>query len=408
VSSNSYVLKQSRSSRKKSILASLTAILGLTFLLHAQSRAQDDKPPTGDVPPILKIGSQAPDFNLPGIDGKMHSLKDYASSKVLVVIFNCDHCPVASMYEQRIKQLTSDYKDRGVSVVVIMGNDPKAIHLSEMGHTDLGDTLPEMKQRAEYRHFNYPYLYDGATQSVALKYGPTATPHVFIFDQQRILQYQGRIDNNYRGNPTKREARDAIDALLAGKPVEVQNTPAVGCSTKWAYKEAGASAEISKGDQKPVSVEMVSADELKALRQNSGTDKLLLVNFWATWCGPCMEEFPELQKMVRMYANRAVNIVTVSINTPDEKDFVLKFLQEQHAINRNLQFSGNDSADAVAAFGAKDWSGGVPFTALIDTKGEILYKTQGGMNALEVRRALLKNLPDDRYVGQHAYWNSTF
>jgi hypothetical protein len=121
-----------------------------------------------------------------------------------------------------------------------------------------------------------------------------------------------------------------------------------------------------------------------------------------------MEEFPELQKMVRMYANRAVNIVTVSINTPDEKDFVLKFLQEQHAINRNLQFSGNDSADAVAAFGAKDWSGGVPFTALIDTHGEILYKTQGGINALEVRRALLKNLPDDRYVGQHAYWNSTF
>jgi thiol-disulfide isomerase/thioredoxin len=312
------------------------------------------------------------------------------------------------MYEQRIKQLTADYKDRGVSVVVIMGNDPKAIHLSEMGHTDLGDTLPEMKQRAEYRHFNYPYLFDGANQSVALKYGPTATPHVFIFDRQRILQYQGRIDNNYRGNPTKREARDAIDALLAGKPVEVQSTPAVGCSTKWAYKEAGASAEISKGDQKLVSVEMISVDELKALRKNSGTDKLLLVNFWATWCGPCMEEFPELQKMVRMYANRAVNIVTVSINTPDEKDFVLKFLQEQHAINRNLQFGGSDSADAVAAFGAKDWSGGVPFTALIDTHGEILYKTQGGMNALEVRRALLKNLPDDRYVGQHAYWNSTF
>jgi thiol-disulfide isomerase/thioredoxin len=289
-----------------------------------------------------------------------------------------------------------------------MGNDPKAIHLSEMGHTDLGDSLPEMKQRAQYRHFNYPYLYDGDTQSVALKYGPTATPHVFIFDQQRILQYQGRIDNNYRGNATKREARDAIDALLAGKPVEVQNTPAVGCSTKWAYKEAGASAEVSQNDQKPVSVEMVSADELKALRKNSGTDKLLLVNFWATWCAPCMEEFPELQKMVRMYGKRAVNIVSVSINAPDEKKFVLQFLQEQHAINRNLLFSGNDIADAVAAFGANDWSGGVPFTALVGTNGEILYKTQGGMNALEVRRALLKNLPDDRYVGQHDYWNSTF
>ena len=389
-------------------LAVPAVVLGFGLLLCKTAAAQDDKPPQGDVPPVLKIGAHAPDFNLPGIDGKMHSLKDYAASKVLVVIFNCDHCPVASMYEKRIKELTADYKDRSVAVVVIMGNDPKAIHLSEMGHTDLGDSLPEMKQRAQYRHFNYPYLYDGDTQSVALKYGPTATPHVFIFDQQRILQYQGRIDNNYRGNATKREARDAIDALLAGKPVEVQNTPAVGCSTKWAYKEAGASAEVSQNDQKPVSVEMVSADELKALRKNSGTDKLLLVNFWATWCAPCMEEFPELQKMVRMYGKRAVNIVSVSINAPDEKKFVLQFLQEQHAINRNLLFSGNDIADAVAAFGANDWSGGVPFTALVGTNGEILYKTQGGMNALEVRRALLKNLPDDRYVGQHDYWNSTF
>lgn len=400
--------RQSRPQRKQ-LACSIPALLLVWCLLFCVTAvAQDDKPPEGDVPPVLKIGSSAPDFNLPGVDGKMHGLKDYASAEVLVVIFNCDHCPVASMYEKRIKELTADYKDRGVAVVVIMGNDPKAIHLSEMGHTDLGDTLPEMKLRAEYRHFNYPYLYDGETQSVALKYGPTATPHVFIFDQQRILQYQGRIDNNYRGNATKHEARDAIDALLAGKPVAVQNTPAVGCSTKWAYKEAGASAELSQSDQKPVSVEMVSADELKALRKNSGTDKLLLVNFWATWCAPCMDEFPELQKMVRMYGKRAVNIVSVSINAPDEKKFVLQFLQEQRAIDRNLLFSGGDIADAVAAFGSNDWSGGVPFTALIGTNGEILYKTQGGMNALNVRRALLKNLPDDRYVGQHDYWNSTF
>ena len=149
--------------------------------------AQDTPVAASDVPPILKIGAQAPDFNLLGVDGKMHSLKEYASSKVLAVIFNCDHCPIASMYEKRIKQLTSDYSSRGVSVVVIMGNDPKAIHLSEKGHTDLGDSYAEMKLRAAYRHFNYPYLYDGDTQSVALKYGPTATPHAFIFDQQGLM-----------------------------------------------------------------------------------------------------------------------------------------------------------------------------------------------------------------------------
>jgi peroxiredoxin len=385
----------------------LTAVLVFLFCLSLP--AQDDTPAAAsDVPPILKVGAQAPDFNLPGIDGKTHSLKDYSSSKVLVVIFNCDHCPIASMYEKRIKQLVTDYGDRSVAIVVIMGNDPQAIHLSEKGHTDLGDTLPEMKLRAAYRHFNYPYLYDGDTQAVALKYGPTATPHAFIFDQQRILRYEGRIDSNAREElASKHEVRDAIDALLAGQPVKVQDTPAVGCSTKWAYKEAGAKAEVAEGEQKPVTVEMADAEQLTTLRKNVGTNKLLLVNFWATWCAPCMEEFPELQKMVRMYAKRDVQIVTVSINTPDEKPFVVKFLQEQHAINTNLLFSGADSADAVKAFGT-DWHGGVPYTVLIGMNGQVLYKTQGGMNALDVRRALLKNLPDDHYVGQHAYWNSVF
>ena len=109
-----------------------------------------------------------------------------------------------------------------------------------------------------------------------------------------------------------------------------------------------------------------------------------------------------------MYADRRVQIVTVSINSPDEKKLVLGFLQKQHAINRNLLFDSNDSAEAVAAFGGTDWKGGVPYTALIGIDGKLLYSTQGGMNPLEVRRALLKNLPDDRYLGQQAYWNSTF
>jgi peroxiredoxin len=400
---------QSKRSRIRSGFVFPAVALSLALLSCFASRAQDDAPAAAsDVPPILKVGAHAPDFNLIGIDGKMHSLNEYASSKVLVIIFNCDHCPIASMYEKRIKQLTSDYRDRGVSVVVIMGNDPNAIHLSEKGHTDLGDTLPEMKLRAEYRHFNYPYLYDGDTQAVALKYGPTATPHAFVFDQQRILRYEGRIDSNPREElVTKHEVRDAIDDLLTGKPVQVTDTPAVGCSTKWAYKEAGAKAEIAEGEEKPVSVEMVTADQVTALRKNVGTNKLLLVNFWATWCGPCTVEFPELQKMVRMYAKRPLEIVTVSINSPDEKKFALSFLQEQHAINRNLLFAGSDSADAVKAFGT-NWAGGVPYTVLIGMNGDVLYKTQGGMNALDVRRAILKNLPDDRYIGQHAYWNSVF
>jgi peroxiredoxin len=386
----------------------MTPHLGmLALLMGVALRAQDAPVNLQDVPPILKIGAQAPDFNLPGIDGKLHSLKEYGSSKVLAIVFTCDHCPVAQMYEQRIKKLAADFRERGVAVVAIMPNDPKAVHLSELGHTDVGDTLTEMKIRAEYRHFNFPYLSDGATQAVALKYGPTATPHVFIFDQQRKLRYQGRIDSNQREElVTKHEARDAIEALLAGRPVAVENTPAVGCSTKWAYKEAGAGQEISQTDQETVRVEMAGVDQMKQLRKN-GTDKFVLVNFWATWCEPCVEEFPELQKMYRMYRKRPFEVVTVSINAPDEKKAVLAFLNEQHAPNRNYLFSVTDPAEAIAAFGT-DWSGGVPYTVLLGPDGQVLYRNQGAINPLEVRRVILKNLPDDRYIGTHAYWNSSF
>lgn len=386
-----------------------STIIALACLAILPARGQDESTPDAkDVPPILKIGSSPPDFNLPGVDGKMHRLKDYAGSKVLVIVFTCDHCPVAQMYEKRIKQLAADYKDRGVALVAINPNDPKAVHLSEMGYTDVGDSLDEMKIRASYRHLDYPYLSDGATQSVALKYGPTATPHAFIFDQDRKLRYEGRIDSNPREELAKKhEARDAIDALLAGRKVAVTDTPAVGCSTKWAYKEAGASSELAHQAQEPVTVDLVSLDQLKTLRANAGTGKLLLLNVWATWCAPCVAEFPDLQKMVRMYRARQLNIVTVSINAPDEKNMILKFLNQQHAINKNVLVNSDDPADGVSAIGA-GWKGGAPFTALIGMNGEVLYKTQGQMNPLEVKRVILKNLPDDNYIGQHAYWNSSF
>ena len=134
--------------------------------------------------PILALGSAAPPFSLPGVDGKIHKLSDYAASPVLVVVFTCDHCPVAQVYEQRIEKLYKDYGARGVAVVAIQGNDPKALTIDELDSSDLSDTLAEMKIRVGWKHLHYPYLYDGDTQSVARAYGPQATPHVFIFDRR--------------------------------------------------------------------------------------------------------------------------------------------------------------------------------------------------------------------------------
>jgi peroxiredoxin len=357
-------------------------------------------------PPTLTIGASAPYFCLPGIDGQTHCLKEYAASKVLVIAFTCNHCPTAQLYESRIKQLTADYRDRSVAVVAIEPNNPNAVRLDEMGYTDVGDSLDDMKTRATYRHFNFPYLYDGETQKISRAYGPTATPHVFIFDAERKLRYEGRVDNNPR-EPlvTVRDARNAIDSLLANKPVPVAKTPSVGCSTKWLYKEEGRKEELAEIERQPVKLQPASAEDLKALRKNQ-TGKLVLVNFWATWCGPCFKELADLESMYRMYGHRAFELVTVSINYPDEQPGVLSALQKQHATSRNLLLGSTDIYALMSAFDP-EWNAAVPYTMLIRPDGEVVYKRQGEVEPLAVRRLIVANLADDDYIGHQAYWRTS-
>jgi peroxiredoxin len=260
-----------------------------------------------------------------------------------------------------------------------------------------------MKIRADYRHFNFPYLWDGATQSVAQAYGAQATPHVFLFDKDRALRYEGRIDNAQRESLVKiQDARLALDAMLAGKPVATPHTPSFGCSTKWKSKIGGGAAELRKIEAEPVNVEMVTADDLKKLRQNP-TGKVLLVNFWATWCGPCTEEMPAIEETWRMFRQRDFDLVTVATNYPDEKAGVMKLLQAQHASSRNLMFGTDDTYGLQAAFDPK-WDAGVPYTMVIAPGGRVIYQQQGAVDVLAMRRAILANLENETYVGHPAYW----
>jgi len=360
-------------------------------------------PPVAAEHPILPIGSPAPDFALPGIDGQTHRLSDFRDDNLLAVMFLCNHCPTSQLYEGRVKKLVDDYSGKGVAFVAIQPNDPKAVLLSELGYTDVSDSLEEMKIRAAYRQFNFPYLYDGATQAVARAYGVQATPHVFLFDRERKLRYEGRIDNAQRESLVKiQDARLALDAMLAGKPVATPHTPAFGCSTKWKSKIDSQLREMQKIEAEPVKVEMATADDLKKLRANS-TGKVLLVNFWATWCGPCLTEMPDIETTFRMFRHRDFDLVTVAANYPDEKAGVQKVLEQQHGSSRNLLFASEDTYAMQAAF-EPTWEGGVPFTMVIAPGGKVLYQKQGEIDILEVRRVILANLENETYVGHPAYW----
>ena len=354
-------------------------------------------------PPTLAIGASAPDFALPGIDGKTYHLADFAGSKVLAIVFTCDHCPTAQLYEDRIMKLAADYHDRGVALVAIQPNDPKSVRLDEMGYTDLSDSFEEMQTRAAYSHFNFPYLYDGETQATARKYGPIATPHVFVFDKERKLRYQGRVDDSSRVALVKRnDARNAIDALLADKPVPVPKTPTFGCSIKWASKEEGRAAEMADIEKEPVKLDLVDAAGLKALRKNTA-HKVLLVDFLATWCGPCVKQFQEFETMFRMYRHRPFELVTVATNYPDEKKGVMAELERQHGSSKNLLFGTTDNYGLMAAFDPT-WNAGVPYTMLIRTDGTVAFQHQGPVDPIELRRLILATLPDDDYIGIKAHW----
>jgi len=361
------------------------ATLALAGLLSIGGRAADVQPRS------LPLGADAPDFSLSGVDGRTYSLRDFAAARVLVVVFTCNHCPTAQAYEGGIMKLAADFKDKGIALVAISPNDPLAVRLDELGYTDLNDDLEAMKVRARDKGFNFPYLYDGDKQEVSRAYGPMTTPHVFVFDAQRKLRYVGRVDDNERDpNAIKsHDARNAIEAVLAGRAVPVEKTRTFGCSVKWSDKRDSVKQAFEKWAQEPVTLQSIDLAGVKALLKND-SGKLRLVNIWASWCGPCVAEFPEFIEINRMYRHRDFEMVSVNVEGSAANDRVTAFLKKNQASFTNRVFDGDVYAFIEAV--SPSWPGSIPYTLLIKPGGEVLYRHLGMIDALELKKAIVEHL----------------
>ena len=174
----------------------------------------------------MPLGTSAPPFALPGVDGETRSLDSFSDAKLLVVVFTCNHCPYAIASEDRLIELQRDYADKGVQVVAINSND--AVNYPD-------DSFDNMKVRAAEKGFNFPYLYD-ESQEVARAYDAACTPDIFVFDADRKLAYRGQLDGSRPSNTvpvTGSDLRAALDAILDGASPSAEQVPSIGCNIKW-------------------------------------------------------------------------------------------------------------------------------------------------------------------------------
>jgi thiol-disulfide isomerase/thioredoxin len=358
----------------------------------------------------LALGDAAPDFHLKGVDGKFYSLADFPASTapVLMVVFLSNHCPYSHAAETRLLPLAREFAGKGLAVVAINPNSPEGVAVTELGYSKYNDSYEEMILYAKEQGFPFPYLNDGDTQQTAKNYGCLATPHVFLFDAARKLRYVGRVDDS-RFEEVKTvkslDARNAVVEMLAGKPVTVATTTVVGCSTKWNSKKGDIVAAEEKWKAEPVDLAKIDSAGLAKLAKND-SNRLRLINVWATWCAPCVAEFPELVSLSRRLGNRDFEFVSLSLDDPKLEPQVKKFLEKQHAsppgrLKRLLKAEGRDatnylyteaSTDALVKALDPEWPGPLPHTVLIAPGGKILYRHNGPVDSAELLAKIVEAL----------------
>ena len=356
----------------------------------------------------LEIGDSAPKFSLPGVDGKMYRLEDFSKPDVLMVYFTGTHCPTSHAVEKRLMDFVKSMEEKSFGIVAINPNHSSGLRPDEFGHTLYDETFEDSRRYAEDLGWKFPFLFDGEKQLAARAYGCLATPHVFVFDKERKLQYKGRFDDSRLPDPSSVKSADAINAvaaLLAGKPVPVKTTRPHGCSTKWKERRKHVAKEEAQWQAAKVIIKEIDAKEIAALRKN-GSGKLRLFNVWSTTCAPCVREMPDLTRIARKFSRREFELITISLDLTKDKERAETFLSKHRAVmsskqlrsvkaegreTNNYLYSGASVDELIEALDL-EWPGPAPFTILVNDDGKVIYRKVGLVDADELTKKILGEL----------------
>ena len=397
--------------QNRTVIVALCLCVSLLYAAdtpETKPASPEKKYPERPVLNYLDMGDAAPDFSLPGVDGKTYKLSDFAASEVLVVIFTCNHCPTSILYEDTIIKLAKDYQSKGVALVAISPNDPGALRPDEVAGSAFGDSFEEMKIYAKERKFNFPYLYDGKTQKATIAYGAQRTPHVFVFDKKRKLCYSGAVTRTPYNVGSHPYTKLAIDSLLAGQEVMVKSSRSMGCSVKWGWKRERVDAFTNEWNKRPVKLDDINADGLKKLVEyDQEYGKLRMICVWSLKDKTYQSGFGKLINLRRIYERLPLDLITVNCDPASDRKKVFKFLNDNHAampvppmygspqpqkkVKGNRIFTPGDRAELMKALGQKKVTA-PPVILMLAPGGDVLYTQTGKLDVLALRKQLARFL----------------